>query len=186
MSLVVYSGAIQFIAVAILASPFDPIGTFAVSLLVGARHIFYGISMLDRYKATGARKWLLMHTLTDETFSVNISNTPPPGVDSTSFYLSVSLLDLSYWCVGSAIGAIVGSALSIDVKGIDFALTALFVVIFTEQWLKERDHKSSLLGVAATALSLAAFGKGIFIVASMAIIIAVLVAMRSKFEEAAE
>lgn len=182
MSIVVFSGAIQFIAISMLCSPLDIAGAFLVSLMVGARHIFYGISMLERYRGLGARKIFLAHTLTDETFSILCTTDPPNGIPREEFYTAVSALDFSYWVTGTAIGAVIGELASSGVRGLDFALTSLFVVIFTDQLIKEHDHTASVIGVLAAALALALFGPGSFIIWAMAMIAAALTALRGRLE----
>lgn len=185
MSLIVFSGAIQFIAIPMLAAPFDPFGAFMVSLLVGARHIFYGIGMLDRYRGMGAKKLFLAHTLTDETFSILCSSEPPAGVGHADYFVAISALDFSYWVIGTAIGAAAGELASGGIRGLDFALTALFVVIFTEQFITESDHTASLIGAGSAALCLVIFGPGTFVVWSMLLIVSGLSLVRGRLEGAA-
>lgn len=185
-SAIVFSGAAQFAIAGALVSAFDPIGALALALLLGARHIFYGVSMLSRYDGTGRKKFFLIYMLCDESFSINVSAEVPPGVDRGWFYLAVTLLDYSYWVTGTAIGALAGELMTFDARGVDFVLTALFVVIFVEQWRKEaasgerHPHAASILGLAMTAICLAVFGRARFIVASMAGILTALALLRGR------
>ena len=133
MSAVAYCGSMQFVAITLLTTAFQPLEALILSLLVNARHLFYGLSMLDKYKGFGKVKGFLIYTLCDETFSIVSSATPPEGVEPKYFYLSISLLDYLYWVGGTLIGGLIGNWMPFDMKGLDFALTALFVVLFLEQ-----------------------------------------------------
>ena len=175
MSAVIYSGALEFAAVPVLAAAFDPIGSFVMGLMISARHLFYGIPMLEKYKRTGTSKAFLMFGLTDETFSVLTTENVPDGIAPKTFYLGVTALDFSYWVGGTAIGALLGSAITIDLTGIDFALTALFVVLFIEQISSENGKKSGFLGLVATATVLAFFGTESLVIIAMCVIFAALV-----------
>ena len=134
MSVFIYAGSMQYVAVGLLTSGASLLTTALTTLMVNARHLFYGISMLDKYKGTGKLKPLLIFWLTDETFSINCSAEIPQGVSKTAFYMWVSGLDYLYWVGGSVLGAAVGSLITFNTAGLDFALTALFTVIFVSQW----------------------------------------------------
>lgn len=149
MSLLIYGGSLEFVAVEMLLSPFAPMQVFIMTLLIQARHIFYGISMLDRSKGMGWKKFYLIFGMCDETFSVNYTADIPEDVDRGWFMFFVTLLNKLYWVSGATVGGLVGSLLRFDTTGISFVMTAMFVVIFLEQWLKEDNHISSLVGVAA-------------------------------------
>lgn len=149
MSLLIYGGSLEFVAVKMLLSPFAPMQVFIMTLLIQARHIFYGISMLDRFKGMGWKKFYLIFGMCDETFSVNYTADIPEDVDRGWFMFFVTLLNQLYWVSGATVGGLVGSLLKFDTTGISFVMTAMFVVIFLEQWLKEDNHISSLVGVAA-------------------------------------
>lgn len=140
MSIVVFGGSIEFVAVSMLLSPFAPIQTLIMSLMIQARHLFYGLSMLDKYKNVGIKKYYLIFGMCDETFSVNCSAEIPDGIDKGWFMTAVTLLDHIYWVNGSFIGGLVGSLITFDTTGLDFVMTAMFVVIFLEQWMKEKKH----------------------------------------------
>ena len=149
MSLLIYGGSLEFVAVEMLLSSFAPMQVFIMALLIQARHIFYGISMLDRFKGMGWKKFYLIFGMCDETFSVNYTADIPENVDRGWFMFLVTLLNQLYWVSGATVGGLVGSLLRFDTTGISFVMTAMFVVIFLEQWLKEDNHISSLVGVAA-------------------------------------
>ena len=172
LSLFVYAGSMQFVAVNLLNSAFDPLSVAIITLLVNARHLFYGLSMLELFKNTGKLKSYLIFSLTDETYSLHCSSSCPAGVDQKWYLFFTSLLNHIYWIIGSVIGSVVGSLLQFNSTGIDFALTALFLVIFIEQWEKTKDHLPALLGLFATLLCLVLFGSTWFIVAAMFVILA--------------
>lgn len=178
MSICIYAGSMQYVAVGLLTSGAGLLTTAMTTLLVNARHLFYGISMVERYKGAGKMKPYLIFALTDETYSLVSGGVLPEGVDRHQYDFWVSLLDQCYWVAGTALGALVGSILTFELPGVEFVLTALFVCIFTEQWLSTRDHRPALVGVGATALCLIVFGKDVFLIPSMALIALVLYRMK--------
>ncbi len=184
MSLLVFAGSAQYVAVTFLTAAFDPLRAFLLTLLVNARHIFYGIAMLDKYQ--GARRFrpYLIFGLTDETFSIVCSTEPPEGVDRDWFTFFVTLLDHGYWITGSLTGAFLGAAIPFNTRGLDFALTALFVVIFISQWKSRRDHAPAILGVGMTVVSLLLFGPDRFIIPAMAAIVTVLTIFQKRIDGA--
>ena len=181
-SLLVYGGSLEFVIVEMLLSPFAPLQTFIIALLLQARHIFYGISMLERYKGLGWKKFYLIFAMCDETFSVNYSAKIPEDVDKGWFMFFVTLLDQFYWCASATLGGLVGSLLSFDTTGISFVMTAMFVVIFIEQWLKEDNHVSSLIGILGALSCLLIFGPNSFMLPTMIAIILSLILFRKKLE----
>ena len=181
-SLLVYGGSLEFVIVEMLLSPFAPLQTFIIALLLQARHIFYGISMLERYKGLGWKKFYLIFAMCDETFSVNYSAKIPEDVDKGWFMFFVTLLDQFYWCASATFGGLVGSLLSFDTTGISFVMTAMFVVIFIEQWLKEDSHISSLIGILGALSCLLIFGSNSFMLPTMIVIILSLILFRKKIE----
>ena len=183
-SLLVYGGSLEFVIVEMLLSPFAPLQTFIIALLLQARHIFYGISMLERYKGLGWKKFYLIFAMCDETFSVNYSAKIPEDVDKGWFMFFVTLLDQFYWCASATLGGLVGSLLSFDTTGISFVMTAMFVVIFIEQWLKEDNHVSSLIGILGALSCLLIFGPNSFMLPTMIVIILSLILFRKKIEVA--
>ena len=182
MSIFVFAGSMQYVGVTLLTTAFHPLYALLLTLLVNARHLFYGISMLERYKGAGRLKPYLVFGLTDETFSLLCSTEPPEGVDRTWFQFFVTLLDHSYWVTGSALGSIIGSLLTFNTKGLDFVLTALFVVIFINQWKGTKNHWPALIGVAATIISLMIFGQTNFMIPAMILILGLLTLTRKKME----
>ena len=182
MSLFIFAGSMEFVAVSVLLAPFDPLGAFMLTLAVNARHLFYGISMLDKFAGLGKKCPFLIFWMCDETFSVNYTATIPQGVDRGWFYLWISLLNYSYWVIASALGGFFGSFLSFNTAGIDFVMKALFIVIFLEQWMKDRDHTSALLGLALSLICLVVFRDN-FIIPSMIVIMVVLTLLRKKLDE---
>ena len=186
ISMIVYGGSLQFAAVAMLLSAFAPLEVFAVAIVVQARHLFYGITMIDRYKNMGWKKFFLIFGMSDETFSINCSTDAPDGVDKGWFMLWVTLLDWGYWVAGTALGALLGNFITFNTEGLDFAMTAMFVVIFIEQWLKDKKHYSALIGMAASVVCLVIFGAGNFLIPAMLCILLLLGFFRKPIERAGE
>ena len=183
MSLLIFGGSLEFVAVEMLLSPFAPLQVLIMTLLIQARHIFYGISMLDKFKGMGIKKFYLIFGMCDETFSINYTADIPEDVDRGWFMFFVTLLNHFYWFSGSTIGGVVGSLLKFDTEGISFVMTAMFIVIFLDEWLKEKNHFSSLLGVAASAVCLVIFGADSFMIPTMATIIIFLTLTRKKLQK---
>lgn len=186
MSFMAFAGSAQYVAITFLTSIFNPIYALLMTLMVNARHLFYGISMLDKYKDTGKLKPYLIFGLCDETFSIVCSTKPPEGVNQNWFNFFITLLNHSYWVLGSAVGGILGSMVSFNTKGLDFVLTALFVVIFVGQWKTQKDHKPAVIGVLCSIICLVVFGQSNFIIPSMIAILAVLTISRKQYVEEKE
>lgn len=178
MSLTIFAGSMEFLTVNLLLSPFQPLQVLLLTLLVNARHLFYGLAMLDRYKGIGIKKIYLIFGMCDESFSINCTVLPPADVDRGWFYTFVTLLDHSYWVLGATMGGVFGAFLPISTEGLDFVMTAMFVVIFLEQWQKEERHTSALLGLALSAACLVCFGADGFMLPSMALILGSLMLLR--------
>lgn len=176
ISVIVYAGSLQYLGVSLMATGVNPLYGFLMSFMLNARHLFYGIAMLDKYRHVKRFRPYLIFALTDETFSVLCAENPPAGLDRDRVYFWIAFLDHCYWVAGTALGAMVGSLLSFDTAGMDFALTALFVVIFTGQWENRGGRPFALLGLAATGGCLLIFGTENFIIPAMAVILAVLAA----------
>ena len=157
-----------------------------MTLMINARHLFYGISMLDRFRGTGLKKLYLIFGMCDETFSINYTAQIPPDVDRGWFMFFVTLLNHFYWFSGSTLGGIFGSFIHFDTEGLDFVMTAMFVVIFMEQWLKDKQHISALLGLGISVLCLLIFGADNFIIPSMAAMLLMLTGMRKPIEQREE
>ncbi len=182
MAAVVFAGSMEFVAVDMLCGGFDPVGALVMALMVNARHLFYGLSMLTKYKGVGAKKWYLIFGLCDESFSINCTADVPEGVDKGWFYFWVTILNQCYWVTGASVGALAGSFIKIELPGLEFVMTALLVVIFLDNWLKEKSHSSSLIGLAAAFCCLLFFGSESFIIPSMAVIILILTLFRKRIE----
>lgn len=182
MSIVIFGGSLEFVTVEMLLSPFAPISVFVMALLIQARHLFYGLSMLEKYKGLGWKKIYLIYAMCDETFSINYTAEIPEGVDRGWFLFFVSLLDQLYWVFGATLGGLVGSLLTFDTTGISFVMTAMFVVIFLEQWLKEKHHISAYIGLVVSAICLFLFGADSFMIPTMVVILALLAMLRKPLE----
>ena len=171
MSLMIYAGAMQYVAIGLFASGASLITVALTTLMVNARHLFYGISMLEKYKNTGKRKPYLIFALTDETYSLVCNDNPSmPEKDRKNYYLFVSLFNQTYWVVGSVLGALIGSLVKFNSEGIDFALTALFLTVFIEQWLAAKKHTPAIIGVFVSVVCLILFGSERFLIPAMLVI----------------
>lgn len=183
MSLLIYGGSLEFVAVEMLLSPFAPLQVLIMTLLIQARHLFYGLSMLEKFKGLGWKKYYLIFGMCDETFSINYTARIPEDVDKGWFMFFVTLLNHLYWFSGATIGGLIGSLLTFNTQGIGFVMTSMFVVIFLEQWLKEKSHASSCIGIGVSILCLIVFGADSFMIPTMIAIIAVLAAFRKPLEQ---
>ncbi len=172
ISVFVYAGSLQYLGITFLTAMVNPVYAFFMSLMLNARHLFYGLSMLDKYRDAGRLKPYLIFALTDETFSIVCHEEPPKSIPRYWVCFWISILDQCYWVAGTVIGVLLGSLITFDTTGLDFALTALFVVIFTDQWKSGNGHKAALTGVAASALCVLIFGQSAFIIPAMILILA--------------
>ena len=175
MSLFIYAGSMQYVGVGLLTGGSGLVTAALATLLVNARHLFYGISMINAYKGTGKKKPYLIFALTDETYSLVSREQLPQGVDRNSYFFLVSLFDQCYWVAGTVLGSMAGSLIPMNFEGIDFALTALFVTIFVEQWLSSKDHFPAIVGVVSAAACLLLFGPDTFLIPTMILITAIFV-----------
>lgn len=178
MSVFIYAGSMQFVAVTMLSGSTGLLAAALTTLAVNARHLFYGISMIDRYKGTGKKKPYLIFALTDETYS--LVSQKEPGQDGGEYYFLVSALDQLYWVLGTLLGAAAGQWIPLNYEGIDFVLTALFVTIFVEQWLSTKNHLPACIGLGASILCRVIFGSGAFLIPSMGLIALLLLLTRRK------
>lgn len=184
MSVTIYAGSMQYVAVDLLSGGATLIATAVMTLMVNARHLFYGISMLENYKDVGKLKPILAATLTDETYSLVCSRELlPEGVDEKKYYLYLSLMNQSYWVFGSALGGLVGAAIPFNSTGIEFAMTSLFVLIFVEQWENAKSHIPAVIGLICTLGCLIVFGSGGFLIPSMICITIALLVFRKGAEK---
>ena len=180
MSAFIYAGSMQYVGVGLLTGGASVITTALTTLMVNARHLFYSISMIDRYKDSGRYKPYLIFALTDETYSLLCDGKTPEGEDADLYRFLVSLFNHIYWVTGSVVGSLLGAVLPFSTKGIEFAMTALFLSSFTEQWIENRDHIPAVTGVAGTLLCLLVFGPEQFLIPSMLLITLVLTLIRGK------
>lgn len=180
--ILIFSGTVQFVSVSMLAS-----GSFIMAgitaLMVAARHIFFSISMIGRYKEEGRHKWYLYYALCDETYAMLSRDEDPPGVNRSGYRFLVTLFDQSSWVLGSFLGGWIGTLLSFNSTGIDFAMTALFTTVFIQQWIDSKCHIPAVLGLAATLLCRVLFGRDLFLIPAMVIILVTLTVMRRKIEK---
>ena len=178
MALFIYAGSGQYLAVSLLSGGASLVSAAIATFLVNARHIFYGISLIDTYKGSGKKKLYMIFALTDETYSLVTQNQPPEGMSRHKYCFMVSMLDHIYWIIGCIMGSLAGTLLPISFEGVEFVLTALFVTLFVEQWLSTKNHMPALIGVASTLLCLVIFGRDIFLIPSMALIAILLTVTR--------
>ena len=180
MSALAFCGSMQYAAITLLTTVFDPLQAFFLSLMVNARHLFYGVSMLKKYAGLGSLRPFLIWWLTDETFSVLCTVDVPEGVDRGPFYFWVSFLNYCYWVGGTLVGGLFGSLLTFNTTGMDFALTALFVVLFIEQLKGKQQRISGVIGLVCTVAALAVFGADKMVIAAMVLILVCLLAGRRQ------
>lgn len=178
MSLTIFAGSAEFVAVNLLLGAFNPLQAFLMILMINARHIFYGISMLEKYRNVGLKKLYLIFGMCDESFSINCSANIPSDVDKGWFMFFVTLLNHSYWVCGATLGGIFGELVAFNTEGLEFVMTALFVVIFLEQFLKKGDRIYAISGLAVSFICLLLFGADGFVIPSMLAILGVLTLMR--------
>ncbi len=175
MSMFIYAGSMQYVAIGLISGGASLLTLAVTTLMVNARHLFYGISMLERYKDVGKRKPYLIFALTDETYSLVCGdNANIQEKDRKDYYLAVTMFDHFYWVTGSALGAVVGALVKFNTEGIDFALTALFITVFVEQWMTTKKHMSAIVGVVASVICLILFGSENFLIPTMLVIALVL------------
>lgn len=183
MSLTIFAGSVEFVTVNLLLGVFNPLQALAMTLMINARHLFYGISMLDRYRGNGWKDWYLIFGMCDESFSINYTAEIPGEIDRGWFMFFVTLLNHFYWFSGATLGGIFGSLIHFNTEGLDFVMTAMFVVIFMEQWSKEKSHASALAGLGISTLCLLAFGADNFMIPAMCAILCALTLFRKPLEK---
>lgn len=183
MSVTIFAGSMEFITVNMLLGAFNPIQALAMALMINGRHLFYGIAMLDKYKGTGWKKIYLIFGMCDESFSINYTANISDDVDKGWFMFFVTALNHFYWFFGATLGGICGSLIKFNTQGLDFVMTAMFVVIFLEQWLKDKKHINSIIGIVMSILCLIIFGANNFIIPAMIGIIALLTLSRKSLDK---
>lgn len=179
MSMFIFAGSMEFVTVSLLLGAFNPLQALLLTLMINARHLFYGISMLDKYRHTGWKKPYLIFGMCDESFSINYTARIPQGIDRNWFMFFVTFLNHIYWVSGALLGCLFGSFIHFNTQGLEFVMTAMFVVIFMEQWLNENSHLSSLIGLGISVGCLIVFGAENFIIPSMLMILGVLTLLRA-------
>lgn len=180
MSITIYAGSMQYVAIDLISSGASILTTLLMTLMVNARHLFYGISMVDKYKDTKPYKPYLIYALTDETYSLVCDAHILEGMDINKYYFLVSLFDQCYWVIGSVLGSLIGSAFSFDTTGVDFSMTTLFVVIFVEQWESADNHIPASIGILVSVICLIVFGADSFLIPTMIIITIVLFLLKNR------
>ncbi|MGG1679466.1 azaleucine resistance protein AzlC [Neobacillus sp. NRS-1170] len=183
MSFTIFAGSMEFVAANFLIGAFNPINALFLTLMVNARHLFYGISMLNKYGGVGKKKWYMIFGLCDESFAINNTINVPMNVDKGWVMFFVTLLNHFYWVLGATLGGIFGSFIKFNTEGLDFVMTSLFVVIFIEQWMKEEKHISSLVGLGASIVCLIIFGGNSFLIPAMIAILGLLTLSRKSLEK---
>lgn len=182
MSAVIYGGSLEFLTVSMLLSPFAPLQVFTVSLMIQARHLFYGISMLEKIKGTGLKKFYLIYGMCDETFSVNYVADIPTDVDRGWFMFFVTILNQIYWVAGATLGGLFGSLITFNTKGLDFVMTALFAVIFLDRLMTEKKHYTAAIGVLSALVCRLIFGADSFMLPTMGLMLLLLTAFKKPLE----
>lgn len=185
-SLTIFAGSIEFVTVNMIQGAFNPIQAFTMTLMINARHLFYGISMLDKFKGTGWKKFYLIFGMCDESFSINYTAEVPSDIEEGWFMFFVTLLNHLYWFTGATLGGIFGSLIHFNTDGLEFVMTEMFVVIFMEQWFKEKKHISALIGLGISLLCLVVFGSENFIIPSMLAMLGVLTLLKKPLEKGVE
>lgn len=182
-AMTVFAGSLEFFIANVMVGAFDPVFMFVMAVIINARHLFYGISMLEPYKNMGLTKLYLIFGLTDETYAINVSINPPEHVDKKAYYFFVTFLNHCYWLTGTTLGAFVGSNIEFNSKGLDFSLTALFITIVVNQWQSMNNHIPALIGLAIPTICLMVLGAKNFIPPAMLLILLVFVFMFRKDKE---
>jgi 4-azaleucine resistance transporter AzlC len=182
MSVFIYAGSMQYVGIGLLTGGASVITTIITTIMVNARHLFYSISMIDKYKNSGRYKPYLIFALTDETYSLLCDDKGPSVDDIDRYRFYVSLFNQCYWITGSVIGSLLGAVIPFSTKGIEFSMTALFIASFTEQWITSKDHVPALTGLISTLLCLIIFGADRFLIPSMLLITLILTVIRKKEE----
>ncbi len=182
MAWLVYGGSLEFVAASLLLAPFAPVTTFCLAFVIQARHLFFGIAMLDRFRGLGWKKPYLIFGMSDETFALEFSQKAPEGADPAWFMTAITFLDRMYWVGGAATGALFGGLLTFNLKGLPFVMTAMFVVIFLDRFLQEKNHVPAVIGGAASVASLLLFGKENFMIPAMVAIVCLLALFRRPIE----
>ena len=182
MSLFIYAGSMQYVTIDLMAGGATVISSVLMTLMVNARHLFYGVSMIERYRDTSPYKLYLIFGLTDETYSLVCSGDVPRGVDEKKYFFLLTLMNQCYWITGSVVGSLIGSLITFNTAGIEFSMTALFLVVFVDQWRSVKNHISALVGVGISVICLLIFGADRFLIPTMIAITVILTFLRKKLD----
>ncbi|MFV0363956.1 MAG: AzlC family ABC transporter permease [Suipraeoptans sp.] len=183
MSLLVYAGSAQYLAVNFFVPGFSLLQVVVLTLMVNVRHIFYGLSLLEKFNKMEKKRWYMIFSLTDETYSLLCTTKIPKGVDENKFLFAVAIMNQSYWVIGSMLGGLAGTLISFNSEGIDFAMTALFVVILIEQWMNKKSRIPAIIGILLSIVSIFIFGTDKFILPAMLMMVFVLFVARKKLDD---
>ena len=183
MSLTIYAGSGQYMGVGLLETGAGLVSMAVMTLILNFRHLVYGLSMLEKFKGMGAKKLYMIFSLTDETYALLSSARVPDRVDPHAYYFAIAVLDHIYWIAGSVIGSVAGALIHFNTQGIDFAMTALFLVIAVDQWQTYRSHLPALLGCGITVLSLVVLGADAMLIPALCVIIAALLVLRARLDD---
>jgi len=181
-SLTIYSGTGQYMSVNFLSSAAPILEVALIIIIMNSRMMFYGLSFLERFDGMGIRKWYMIFSLTDETYAILCTAKAPEGIDEKKFMFCISLLNQSYWIIGGVIGALIGSVIRIDITGVDFILTALFVVLCMDQWGKYKSRQPFFIGLLCSLVMLAVFGSSDFMIPTLIGILICLIVRRKSIE----
>lgn len=182
ISLFVYAGSMQYVLIGLLSGGAGLVTAALMTLVINARHLFYGLTMLGKYSQVKKCRPYLIFSLTDETFSLLCTGLPSKGLDPSRYYFYVSALGHAYWVTGSLLGGLMGEVLPFDFRGIEFSMTALFMVALMEQWRNSREHRPAVIGLAVSLLSLFVFGPEGFILPAMGLMLLCLLLYRNRLE----
>lgn len=182
MSLFIYAGSMQYVTINLLSGGATILSAALMTLMVNARHLFYGISMIERYRNTEPYKPYLIFGLTDETYSLVCSGNVPEGVNEKKYFFLLTFLNQCYWIIGSVVGSLLGSLITFNTAGIEFSMTALFLVVFVEQWKSVKNHTGAVVGVGTSVVCLLVFGAENFLIPSMIAITVLLTVLRKKLQ----
>ena len=167
MALFIYAGSMEFLTISLLLSVYNPVMAFLLTLMVNARHLFYGLAMLEPFKSLDWKKYYIIYGMCDESFSLNVNLEIPDGIDRGWAYFHITWLNQLYWVGATALGALLGQHIPFDLTGIEFVLNALFLVLLLEQWLTSRQHVATSIGLACSILCLYFFGAAQFMIPAM-------------------
>lgn len=183
MSVLIYAGAAQYLAVTFFTNNVTFIEVATITFLVNFRHMLYGLSLFDKFNLTKRLKPYMIFSLTDETYALLTSINDPVGVNKPKFYFYIALLNHSYWVIGSAIGAIAGNFVTINTKGLDFALTALFIVLLLEQLKSYKTHIPFIIGGCCAVISIIIIGRTNMLLLSVMLSILIMLVLKKRIVE---